>query len=51
LAPDRQSLATSAKPNHVDGRDKPGNDGKWHGRQDLASLFLVSSAPTFGRPS
>jgi hypothetical protein len=40
----------SAKPNHVDGRDEPGHDGKWHGKQDLTSLFLVSSALAFGRP-
>ena len=28
----------------MDGRDKPGHDGKWHGKQDLTSLFLVSAA-------
>ena len=26
---------------HVDGRDKPGHDGNWHGNQNLTSLFLV----------
>ena len=41
-APDRQSLGASAKPDHVDGRDKPGHDGKWHGNHDLTSLFRVS---------
>src|SRR5271169_802663 len=41
-------LARSAKPwglgqpDHVDGRDKPGHDGKWHGKQDLTSLFNTS---------
>jgi hypothetical protein len=38
------------KPNHVDGRDKPGHDGKCHGKQDLTSLFLVSEAKQFSPP-
>jgi hypothetical protein len=33
LAPDRLSIRTACEPNHVDGRDKPGHDGKWHGSQ------------------
>src|SRR5277367_4612176 len=41
LAPDRQSLGAACKPNHVDGRDKPAMREKWHGKQDLAGLFLV----------
>ncbi len=43
-APCRLSTWAACKPNHVDGRDKPGHDGKWHGKQDLTSLFLVSAA-------
>src|ERR1700722_17374319 len=42
-APCRLSAWAACKSNHVDGRDKPGHDGKWHGKQDLTSLFLVSS--------
>ena len=34
----------ACEPNHVDGRDKPGHDGKWHGKQDLTSFFLSSVA-------
>ena len=43
-APCRLSTWAACRPNHVDGRDKPGHDGKWHGKQDLTSLFLVSAA-------
>jgi len=28
----------------------PGHDGKWHGRQDLTSLFLVSGREWQSRP-
>ena len=35
LAPDRQNVWAARKLNHVDGRDKPGHDGKWLGKQDL----------------
>src|SRR5271170_5946868 len=59
-APDRKSLGASAKPGHVDGRDKLGDDGNWHVNQDLTprhrghfdqsmislSIFLDS---TFGK--
>jgi hypothetical protein len=40
----RLSAWAACKSNHMDGLDKPGHDGKWHGNQDLISLFLSSAA-------
>src|SRR5271163_2893514 len=37
-APYRLSTWAACKPNHVDGRDKPGHDGKRHGNQRLSKL-------------
>src|SRR5271169_1502355 len=43
-APSRLSSWAACKPDHVDGRDKPGHDGKCHGNQRLTRLFLVSDS-------
>src|SRR5271163_3164012 len=43
-APCRLSVWAACKPDHVDGRDKPGHDGKCHGNQRLTRLFLVSDS-------
>ena len=37
--------------NHVDGRDKPGHDGKRHGNQRLSFLFLVATAAVIASDS
>src|SRR5277367_6974225 len=39
--PSLQSLGASAKPDRVDGRDKPGPDGKWHGKRTLPVCFSL----------
>jgi hypothetical protein len=49
-APDRLSIWAACEPDHVDGRDKPGHDGKGHGKQNLTSLFLVSAAKQSNAP-
>src|SRR5271155_2279895 len=43
-APCRLSIWAACKPDHVDGRGKPGHDGKCHGNQRLTRLFLVSDS-------
>ena len=49
----RRSLLWRAacKPNRVDGRDKPGHDGKWHGNQRLTRLFLVGISSVSPSPA
>jgi hypothetical protein len=40
-APDRLSIWATCEPDHVDGRDKPGHDGKWHGKQNLTQFVSI----------